>query len=272
MRYVIGNRAKLKLWQIVLLGILPIILIAVLYHYESLHRKEINPHDKILPTYAEMYYGIKGYSTKPDRRTGIPKTQTDIKASLKILFAGIGYALLISTIVGVLAGTFPIFKAIVMPTVNLFSIIPPPATVPLLFVAFTPGYELSVVIIFIFLFFVLTKDIVNQLKSIPPNLKILFFTKGASELEIAKGNFKLILPGILKSLQMNLPMAWVGVYFAETLGVQGGLGFRTFLLKRFMAHDIIIPYIGIVTIIAMILFFSINIIIFYKFKWYNKGY
>ncbi len=289
-RYIIGNRAKLLLWQKVLLGLLPIVLIISWYHFKSMeidgvynnaidkprqeltaYEKEVRSLYKILPTYSRMWDGIVEYSTKNDRKTGEPKTFTDVKSSLNILVSGILITTAVAILFGILAGTFPIIEAIIMPTINIASIIPPPATVPLLFVAFTPGFELSVVIIFIFLFFVLTKDIVHQLKGIPLNLNTQFFTKGASELEIAKGNFKMIIPGILKSLQMSLPMAWVGVYFAETLGVQAGLGFRTFLLKRFMAHDIIIPYILIVTILALIFYFGIELVIKYKYRWYQKG-
>ncbi len=291
MRYKLGSSAKLNVYQRVILGVLPILLILFLYGQKANHidgvynksldvpkseltqtEKEVRSLYKILPTYSRMWEGITSYTKKSKRNPDKPsKLVGDVQASLTILLSGIAIVMAVSVIAGILLGTFPIAHATFMPTINVFSIVPPPATVPLLFVAFTPGFELSIVIIFIFLFFIVTKDIVNQLHSIPKNRSTLLLTKGASELEIAKANYKMIIPGILKTLQLNLPMAWVGVYFAETLGVEGGLGFRTFLLKRFVAHDIIIPYIVIVTLIAMVLFFMISIILKTKYRWYQQG-
>ena len=94
------------------------------------------------------------------------------------------------------------------------------------------------------------------------------FTKGASELEIVKENFYLIIPGILKSLRLNLPIVWFALLFAETLGAQNGLGTRIFILKRFSANEIIFPYIAIITIIAVALYYSITFIIKKRYPWY----
>lgn len=273
MRYVLGNRAKVNIYARIILGLLPLIVLFFIYSYFSDQRLAENPNDRILPSMSKMYSSVSKYLTpvKRDRgndKKGDIKILKDIKASLFTLSTALLISLMVAIVFGVLLGTYPILNVTFMPTINLLSLIPPAATVPLLFVAFKPGYELSVVIIFIFVFFVFLKDIVHQLSKIPANLNTLLFTKGASELEIAKENFKMIIPGILTSLKLNLPMAWVGLYFAETLGAQEGLGFRTFILKRFMAHDVIIPYILIVTIIAIFIYYTIELIIKKRYPWY----
>jgi NitT/TauT family transport system permease protein len=251
-----------------------VILIFTYTHFSNERLKE-NSNDKILPPISKMYDSMQRYITPLERARGNEeigdiKLLEDVKASLFTLLTALGLSLLVAILFGVLLGTYPLLNAIFMPTINLLSLIPPAATVPLLFVAFDTGYELSVVIIFIFVFFVFVKDIVHQLSQIPSNLSVLLFTKGASELEIAKENFKMIIPGILTSLKLNLPMAWVGLYFAETLGSQEGLGYRTFILKRFMAHDVIIPYIIVVTLIAIVLYYLIELLISKRYPWYNK--
>lgn len=276
MRYLIGNRAKPSLWLKVLLGLLPLVVLVFMYSYYSSERLKQNPNDKVLPSITKMYDSMKKYTTpvenpRGNEEEGDIKLLKDVNSSLYTLSSALSLSLVIAIILGVLLGTYPILNATFMPTINFLSLIPPAATVPLLFVAFTPGYELSVVIIFIFVFFVFVKDIVHQLSKIPKNLNTLLFTKGASELEIAKENFKMIIPGILTSLKLNLPMAWVGLYFAETLGAQEGLGFRTFILKRFMAHDVIIPYILVVTFIAIIIYYSIELLIRKRYPWYHNG-
>ena len=276
MRYILGNRAKLNIWTKIILGLLPLILLVFTYSHFSNERLKENPNDKILPSISKMYTSTLKYMTpiKRDRgseKKGDIKLLKDVKASLFTLTTALSLSLITAIVLGVLFGTYPVLNAIFMPTVNFLSLIPPAATVPLLFVAFEPGYQLSVVIIFIFVFFVFIKDIVHQLSKIPKNLSTLLFTKGASELEIAKENFKMIIPGILTSLKLNLPMAWVGLYFAETLGAQEGLGFRTFILKRFMAHDVIIPYILVVTLIAIVIYYSIELLIKLRYPWYHNG-
>lgn len=276
MRYRLGNRAKLNIWTKILLGVLPIIVLIFTYTHFSNKRLQDNPNDKILPPISKMYESMQKYTTPIERargneKRGDIKLLEDIKASLFTLLTALGLSLFVAIIFGVLLGTYPLLSAIFMPTINLLSLIPPAATVPLLFVAFDTGYELSIVIIFIFVFFVFVKDIVHKLSQIPSNLSVLLFTKGASELEIAKENFKMIVPDILTSLKLNLPMAWVGLYFAETLGAQEGLGYRTFILKRFMAHDVIIPYILVVTMIAITLYYMIELLISKRYPWYNKG-
>ncbi len=276
MRYKLGNRAKLNIWTKILLGFLPLIILLFTYTHFSNERLKENPNDKILPSISKMYDSMQRYVTPIERASGNEeigdiKLLEDVKASLFTLLTALGLSLFVAILFGVLLGTYPLLNAIFMPTINLLSLIPPAATVPLLFVAFDTGYELSVVIIFIFVFFVFVKDIVHQLSQIPSNLSVLLFTKGASELEIAKENFRMIIPGILTSLKLNLPMAWVGLYFAETLGSQEGLGYRTFILKRFMAHDVIIPYIIVVTVIAIFLYYMIELLISKRYPWYNNG-
>ena len=276
MRYRLGNRAKLNIWTKILLGVMPLIILIFTYTHFSTERLKENPNDKILPSISKMYDSMQRYITPIERARGNEekgdiKLLEDVKSSLYTLSVALSLSLFIAIVFGVLLGTYPLLHATFMPTVNLLSLIPPAATVPLLFVAFEPGYELSIVIIFIFVFFVFVKDIVHQLSQVPSNLSVLLFTKGASELEIAKENFKMIIPGILTSLKLNLPMAWVGLYFAETLGAQEGLGYRTFILKRFMAHDVIIPYIVVVTLIAIVIYYMIELIIVKRYPWYHTG-
>lgn len=270
MRYSIGNRSKLNKITKIILGVIPFLLIAFAYTHFSAERLAKNPHDKVLPSVTKMYDSFTKYAVKEDRRTGKVTFQEDLKASLKSLVLGITIALLAAIVLGVLAGTYPIIDAFFSPIVNFFSAIPPAAIVPVLFLVAKPGLELSLLFIFIALFFILVKDIIHQIKSISGNLNTLLFSKGASELEIAKENLYLIIPGILNSLRLNLPIVWFGLLFAETLGAQNGLGTRIFILKRFSANEIIFPYIMIITLIAVFLFFSLNMIIKKRYPWYHS--
>ncbi len=268
MRFKFGNRAKVPLWGRLVLGFLPFLMAFFIYDHFSKERLLENPRDKVLPSISKMYDSMSTFVIKIDKRSGTNQFVEDIKASMGSLFAGISLAFIFALCIGVLAGTFPFINASLMPIVNVFSSVPPAAIVPILFLIADPGYELSILFIFLALFFVLVKDIVNQIKKIPRNLNTLLFTKGASEWEIGRENLYIIMPSILQSLKINLPLVWFALLYGETLGAQYGLGTRIFILKRFSANDIIFPYIILITIIAMTIFFSIEFIIKKRYPWY----
>lgn len=271
MRFRFGNRARIPLAGRIVLGIIPFLIAALLYSHFSAQRLAENPRDKVLPTVAKMVDSMGAFVVKSDRRSGKQQFVEDLKASVISLGAGIAIALLLALLVGVTAGTYPFVNALLMPIVNVFSAIPPAAIVPVLFMVADPGYELSILFIFMALFFVLVKDIVNQIRKIPRNLNTLLFTKGADEWELGRENLYMVLPGILQSLKINLPLVWFALLYGETLGAQDGLGTRIFILKRFSANDIIFPYILIITLIAVVLFYGIEFLIRTRYAWYHGG-
>jgi len=271
MRFKFGNRANVPLWGRIILGALPFLLAFFLYDHYSDKRLEQNPRDKVLPSISKMYTSMETFTTKIDRRSGENLFIEDIKASLISLFIGMFLAFILALFIGVMVGSYPFIHATFMPIVNVFSSIPPASIVPILFMIADPGYELSILFIFMALFFVLLKDIVNQIKKIPQNLNTLLFTKGAGELEIGRENLFMIMPGILQSLKINLPLVWFALLYGETLGAQYGLGTRIFILKRFSANDIIFPYIMIITFIAISIFFILEFIIKKRYPWYHGG-
>jgi NitT/TauT family transport system permease protein len=268
MRFKFGNRAVVPFWGRIILGMLPFLLLIFLYDHFSSQRLADNPRDKVLPSATKMYNSMKEFAVKIDRRDGVNQFREDVKASLKSLVAGVGIALILALVVGVLLGTFPFINAFLMPIVNVLSAVPPAAIVPILFMVADPGYELSILFIFMALFFVLAKDVSNQIQKIPKNLNTLLFTKGADEWEIARENLYLIMPAVLQSLKINLPLVWFALLYGETLGAQYGLGTRIFILKRFSANEIIFPYILLITFIAVALFFTLELIIKKRYPWY----
>lgn len=268
MRYKLGNKARVHPLLKLFFGVIPFILLAYTYVHFSEARLAENPRDKVLPSVEKIYTSFSKYIAKEDRRTGKLQFIEDIKSSMKAIFIGIAISVVLASLFGVMIGTFPVIDSFLSPITNATSSIPPAAIVAVLFLVARPGLELSLLFIFIALFFIMVKDISHQVKSISGNLTNLLFSKGASELEIAKENFYLVVPGILNSLKLNLPMVWFALLFSETLGAQDGLGTRIFILKRFSANEIIFPYILIITIIAVGLYYSLDFIVKKKYPWY----
>src|SRR6476661_4812272 len=78
-------------------------------------------------------------------------------------------------------------------------------------------------------------------------------TLGASEHEIA---YRIVLPQIfpkmLDTIRLNLKAAMLLLIAGESLAATVGLGYRIFVVRRYMAMDIIIPYVLWMTVLLFL--------------------
>ena len=56
-----------------------------------------------------------------------------------------------------------------------------------------------------------------------------------------------LLPRLLISLRLVLGSAWLFLIAAEAIASTDGLGYRIFLVRRYMAMDVILPYVAWIT-------------------------
>ncbi|HMO21682.1 MAG TPA: ABC transporter permease subunit, partial [Candidatus Melainabacteria bacterium] len=76
--------------------------------------------------------------------------------------------------------------------------------------------------------------------------------------------FPQILPKMLGTLRLSFKAAWIYVIAGEFIAASEGLGYRVFVVKRYVAMDIIIPYV----IWATILVFALDLL----FQWLESRY
>lgn len=57
-------------------------------------------------------------------------------------------------------------------------------------------------------------------------------------------------PRLLEALRLQLGCAWLFLIAAEAIASTGGLGYRIFLVRRYMAMDVILPYVAWITLLA----------------------
>jgi NitT/TauT family transport system permease protein len=76
-------------------------------------------------------------------------------------------------------------------------------------------------------------------------------TLGATSLQMV---FRVVLPQIWPSLftaiRLGLVPAWIFLISAEAIASTGGLGYRIFLVRRYLAMDVILPYVAWITLLA----------------------
>ncbi len=114
-----------------LLGFLPLVLIAAIYLLASAERRAANPNDKLLPPVAEMADTVRRLATEPDRRTEEIVLWTDTAASLQRLAIGLGVATLSGLAFGLALGVLPMVNATLGTLVAIISMIPPMAVLPI---------------------------------------------------------------------------------------------------------------------------------------------
>ena len=59
------------------------------------------------------------------------------------------------------------------------------------------------------------------------------------------------MPRLLQAMRLALGPAWVFLISAEAIAADVGLGYRIFLVRRFLAMDVIIPYVAWIALLAV---------------------
>ncbi len=256
---------KLKL----VLAFLPFVLLISIYLAASHYRQELNPNDKLLPPVSKMYESVKRVAFNEDDRTGEYLLLNDTKSSLKRIGIGVGLAALLGLLVGMNLGMLPFFRATFMPVITFLSIIPPLAILPILFITVGVDELGKVSLIFIGTFFVITRDMYLTTGEIPKEQVIKALTLGASQFEVV---YKVVLPQILPRLidivRLTMGAAWLFLIASEAIASTDGLGYRIFLVRRYLAMDVIIPYVLWITFLGFIMDWGLRQLVKWRYPWY----
>ncbi len=76
-----------------------------------------------------------------------------------------------------------------------------------------------------------------------------------------------MLPRLIAALRMGLVPAWIFLVSAEAIAAEQGLGYRIFLVRRYLAMDVILPYVAWITIIAYALDRALHLLSRRAFRW-----
>lgn len=255
-----------------LLGALPFIVLAAAYLFGSAFRLAANPNDKLLPAPASFATAIHEYAFEEDPRTGEIPLWGDTAASLERL----GYALALSAVfglaVGVAIGVIPYVRATFSPFLAALSMIPPLAVLPILFIVLGLGELAKVTLIAIGIGPVIARDIAMRAAELPREQLIKAQTLGASTLQLT---MRIVLPQmwprLIDAIRLTLGSAWLFLIAAEAIASTDGLGYRIFLVRRYLAMDVILPYVAWITLLA----FSMDVILrqlrALVFRWAEAG-
>lgn len=252
-----------------MLSILIFVLLIALYITTAALRHQKNPSDRVVPTVPQLVHGL--FSSlqleKSDEEVGplasvlreegrklihsfyAPESARDFKLVFDTLasarrFVIAGAILLLAVILGVNMGMLPHVEALFLKFVTFFDKIPALALLPILFIIFGLGEVSKIALIVIGVFPTICLDTYERARSVPKEQRIKGKTLGASDCEIV---YRIVLPQIfpqvLTTLRLNLKPMMLFLIAGESLAATVGLGYRIFVVRRYMAMDIIIPYV-----------------------------
>lgn len=235
------------------LMLLPFLAIAAAYLIASGARLADNPADKLLPALSTMAHSISDLAFSEDKRTGDYLFWSDTLLSLWRLVIAMGISIAIAFVFGVAVGFVPYANAAFAPFLSAFSLVPPIALLPILFIMAGLDELSKILLIIIGTAPVMMRSVALAAAAIPREMVIKAQTLGATTWQMM---LRLVAPQILPSLitatRLSLCSAWIFLISAEAIASNGGLGYRIFLVRRYLAMDVIIPYVLWIALIAFV--------------------
>ena len=235
----------------VLLGLLPILVLLIIYLLVAADRNAINPAEKITPLPSAMVEAMWGLVFEQDQLSGRYLFWSDTLASLQRLGLGLLISKLTALVVGLLLGVLPTFRATFGMTVTSIAVIPPIALLPILFIVFGLGETAKVALIVIGIAPFMVRDLAAYIADLPREQIVKAQTLGASTWQLML-RFALpqSMPRLIQALRLSLGPAWVFLISAEAIASDVGLGYRIFLVRRYLAMDVILPYVFWIAVLA----------------------
>jgi NitT/TauT family transport system permease protein len=236
------------------LAALPFFCLALVYLTAAVDRHAVNPGDKLLPLPGEMMDAIRRFAFEADRRSGRVLLWGDTAASLVRLGAGLAISTVIGLSLGIAIGVIPLVRAAFRPLVSVLSMIPPMAVLPILFIVLGLGEAAKIALIAIGVAPFLVRDLAMTLGALPEEMIVKAQSLGASTWQfIVRVALPQALPRLIDGLRLSLGPAFLFLISAEAIAAEDGLGYRIFLVRRFLAMDVILPYVAWITLIAFLL-------------------
>ena len=251
-----------------MLGALPFILIVCTYLFYSHARLLENPGDKLLPSPTTIAATVHQYAFEEDDRSGDYLWWTDTLASLVRLLTALAASAVIGLTLGLVLGVIPYVRATLAPLVAAVSLIPPLAVLPILFIVAGLGELAKVVLIIIGVAPGIVRDLALRVAELPREQLIKAQTLGASSWQLA---LRVVLPQLwprlIDALRLTLGAAWLFLIAAEAIASTEGLGYRIFLVRRYLAMDVILPYVAWITVLAFTMDWLLRLIRAKLFAW-----
>ncbi|MET0657281.1 MAG: ABC transporter permease subunit [Steroidobacteraceae bacterium] len=252
----------------IFLGVLPFILLLVAYVVGSEIRLDANPDDKLLPALTSLADTVHSYALEADRRSGEILWWLDTWASLRRIFIALVISASLGLAAGLAIGAVPYLRSLLAPFIAAISMIPPLAILPILFIVLGLGEVAKIALIVIGVTPIIVRDLALRAGELPNEQLIKAQTLGASSwLLTVRVILPQLWPRLIDAVRLQLGCAWLFLIAAEAIASTEGLGYRIFLVRRYLAMDVILPYVVWITLLAFAMDFGLRRLRAVLFPW-----
>jgi len=252
----------------VALSALPFVATVLVYVIASHYRRLDNPADKLLPSLERMGASFWRMAFEPEKRSGNYLLWVDTYDSLWRLGSGIAVAVGFAMIIGIAIGFLPHARSALAPYIAAISLVPPITILPILFIIFGLGEVSKIMLIVVGTAPVMTRSLAQAVMDVPRELIIKAETLGASTWQImTRVVLPQIMPKLITAIRLGLIPAWIFLISAEAIASTSGLGYRIFLVRRYLAMDVILPYVMWITLLAYLIDRALYLISRRAFPW-----
>ena len=266
------NRQPDSRFASVATAMVPFILVILIYGIFSDMRLAENPNDKLLPGLGSLKDAVERMAFTPSKRTGEYLLWADTLASLKRLSIGVSVSAVLGLWIGILNGLIPWVSAAGSPFIRVLSMVPPLAILPILFIVFGLGELSKYVLIVIGTAPFIARDIEQRVRELPPEQLLKAQTLDASTWQIVvRVILPQVFPRLIDAVRLTLGSAWLFLIAAEAIAATEGLGYRIFLVRRYLSMDVILPYVIWITLLAFIVDYLFRRFNSTLFPWYGAG-
>jgi NitT/TauT family transport system permease protein len=242
----------------VLLGAAPLLVLGVGYLIAAAARHADNPADKILPLPSAMAAAMASLVFEADPLSGQYLFWADTLASLWRLGMGLGIATISALLVGLVLGVLPPVRATFGPLVTAIAVVPPIALLPILFIVFGLGETAKVALIVVGVAPFMIRDVAGHVAALPREQVVKALTLGANSWGVMlRVGLPQAMPRLIAALRLSLGPAWVFLISAEAIAADVGLGYRIFLVRRYLAMDVILPYVVWIALLAVVMDYAL---------------
>jgi NitT/TauT family transport system permease protein len=250
------------------LMIIPFILVLLFYSWGSSVRRADNPQDKLLPPISEIVATAQRVTTEPSKRTGEIVFWKDTFSSLQRLGIAVAIAAALGLVFGLGIGLLPYLSSTFGGFVSAISMIPPLSILPILFITLGIGEVSKIALIIIGIAPFLIRDLSQRVREIPSEQIVKAQTLGASSLIVAiQVALPQIMPRLIQGVRLSLGPAWLFLIASEAIAAESGLGYRIFLVRRYLAMDVILTYVVWITLLAILFDLTLRWISARAFPW-----
>lgn len=196
------------------------------------------------------------------------ETLLHIGTSLGRVFAGIGLALLLGLLPGLLMGRSPRWNRLLDPIVYLTYPVPKIALLPVAMLFLGLGEASKIGMIALILVFQIIISVRDGVKAIPANTYEVLTSLGAGRMErFLHATLPGALSSMLSTLRISLGTAFSVLFFTEIYGTEHGMGY--FIMDAWLRLDYAEMYAGILLFSAagFALFLLVDLIEHRFMKW-----